>query len=96
MKMLLVAYNEAIDEEVMELLNAHSVEGYTKWTKVLGKGGTSGPHLASHVWPKTNNVLMIAAENEQAEMVLQGVRSLRGIAGAEGVKAFQIPLEEVT
>ena len=96
MKMVLIMYNEAIDEEVMELLEANTVEGYTKWTKVLGKGRASGPHLLSHVWPKANNVLAISVEDEEAKKLLEGVKRLRETVGAEGIKAFLMPLEAVT
>lgn len=96
MRMLLITYNEAIDGEVMEILKANSVESYTKWTKVLGKGSTSGPHLLTHVWPKANNVVVVGIQDEQAEKVLEGVRHLRKTLGREGVKAFLIPLEAVT
>ncbi len=97
MKLILIAYNEAIDEEVMELLEDNSAECcYTKWTKVLGKGKTSGPHLLSHVWPKANNVLAVCVEDDQAQRILEGVKRLRKTLGHEGVKAFLIPLEAVT
>ena len=96
MKMVLIAYNEAIDEEVMEILKVNSVEGYTKWTMALGKGKTSGPHLLTHVWPKANNVIAVSVEDEQARSILEGVRNLRTTAGQEGVKAFVLPLEEVS
>jgi len=96
MKMVLVAYNEAIDEEVMEMLAEAGAESYTKWTRVLGKGHTSGPHLASHVWPKQNNVLAVAIEDEVADRIIQGVRQLRSALGQEGIKAFVLPLEAIT
>jgi len=94
--MVLVAYNEAIDDEILELLNAASVDGYTKWTKVLGRGAASGPHLLTHVWPKANNVVAVCAEDEQAQNILQGVRDLRETVGREGVKAFLLPVEAIT
>ena len=96
MKMLMIAYNEAVDEEVMELLQSRSVEGYTKWTKALGNGKTSGPHLMTHVWPKANNVLAVCVEDDVAQGLMGGVRKLRETIGNEGVKAFLIPLEDVT
>jgi nitrogen regulatory protein PII len=96
MKMLFIAYNEAIDEEVMEILDANAVASYTKWAKVLGKGKASGPHLQSQVWPKANNVLMIAAADEQAGKIVQDIRGLRTTLSHEGVKAFVLPLEEAT
>jgi len=95
MKMVLIAYNEAIDEEVLEVLVRAGAENYTKWTRVQGKGATSGPHLGSHVWPKQNNVLAIAVDDQQAQAILGGVRELRSRLGEKGVKAFVLPLELV-
>lgn len=96
MKFLVVAYSEGLDDEVMEVLAEAGVESYTKWTKVLGKGQTSGPHLASHVWPKANNVMALAVEEPQAQLIMAGVRKLREDIGREGVKAFLLPLEGLT
>ena len=95
MKLVMIAYNEAIDDEVMEQLNAAGAEGYTKWTEVLGKGRTSGPHLLSHVWPKGNHVLATVVGNDVAERLLAKIRSLRESAGKEGVKAFVLNVEDV-
>jgi len=96
MKLILIAYSEALDEEVMELLESCGTPHYTKWTRVEGRGHSSGPHLGSHVWPKANNVVAVAAEEGQAKAILDGVRALRQELSHEGVKAFQLPLEEVT
>jgi len=96
MKLVLIAYNEAIDEEVMGILNANGIQGYTKWTKVLGRGRTSGPHLSTHVWPKANNVLAVCVEEELVGKVVEGVRALRKTVGREGIKAFVVPIEDAT
>ena len=96
MKMVLIAYSEGIDEEVSELLLASSVQSYTKWTKVLGVGTASEPHLASHIWPKANNVLAVCVEDTQADALMDGVRKLRETLGEQGVKAFSLPVEAVT
>ena len=96
MKMVMVAYNEALDEEVLELFDKAGVKGYTKWSKVHGKGIASDPHLGTHVWPKANNVLAAAVEDSQAGTLLNNIRELRKTSGREGVKAFVIPVEDVT
>ena len=96
MKLVLIAYNEAVDEEVMRILQEVSVESYTKWTKVLGKGERSGPHLMTHVWPKANNVLAAVADDETAAKLLDGVRELRGRLAREGIKAFSWQVEDAT
>ena len=96
MKLVLIAYNEALEGEVAELLRRCAVSNYTKWTKVLGRGSTSGPHLGSSVWPKQNDVLATAVSEETAHTLLEGIRQLRQTIGREGLKAFLLPLEDVT
>ncbi len=96
MKLVVIAYNEALDEEVQELLQANGVDAFTKWTKVYGKGQASGPHLGTHVWPKANNVLAVLTGDETAPRLLHDVRALRTRLANEGIKAFVLPCEEVT
>jgi len=94
--LVLIAYNEALDEQVSALLLESGAEGFTKWTKVYGRGNSSGPHLGTHIWPKTNNVLLVLTEDEVAEKLLDGVRGLRERFAREGVKCFVLPCEEVS
>jgi len=96
MKLVLIAYNEALDEELAEVLHANGVESFTKWAKAYGKGQASGPHLGTHVWPKANNVLAAVTDDETARKVLDGVRELRKRLSKEGVKAFLLPCEDMT
>jgi len=96
MKLVLIAYNEALDTEVAALIRGNGVQGYTKWTRVFGEGRLSGPHLGTHVWPKANNVMAVVTDPETAGKLIDGVRGLRSRLGREGVKAFVIPCEEAT
>jgi len=95
-KLVLIVYNEAIDDETMALLERAGVGSYTKWTKVLGKGEKSGPHLMTHIWPKANNVLATVADDETAAKLLDGVRELRERLAQEGIKAFSWQVEDAT
>jgi len=96
MKMVMISYNVAIEEEITELLEKLEITGYTKWVNVLGKGKASGDHLDSHIWPGKNCVLFLAVDERKKEEIVEGVRALRKVVGHEGVKAFVMPLEEVT
>lgn len=97
MKMVIIAYNEALDEEVMEALAACcSVVEFTKWTRVMGQGRHSEPHLMNHIWPKANNVVMCCAEDARAVRIMEGVRALRKKVGHQGIKAFLLPVDDVT
>jgi len=89
-------YNEAINDEVESLLEKNGVDGFTKWTKVYGKGRASGPHLGTHIWPKANNVLVAVTEQETAGKIMQGIRGIRKRLAREGVKAFMWEIEDVT
>lgn len=96
MKLVMICYNEAIDDGVIELLNEANVKSYTKWTKVLGKGEASGPHLLSHIWPKANNVIATVLSEEVAAVIFENVRQLRKTLGAEGLKAFMWEIDDIT
>ena len=96
MKLVLISYNLAIDEEVMQALKKVEISGYTKLPRVLGKGKTSGPHLDSHIWPGANSLLILAIEDNKKDQILAQVMKLRQRLGKEGIKAFVLPLEEIT
>jgi nitrogen regulatory protein PII len=89
-------YNEAINEDVQSLVEQHGVDGFTKWTKVFGKGQSSGPHLGTHIWPKANNVLAVVAEEGTARKIIQGIREIRKRLAKEGLKAFMWEIEDVS
>lgn len=95
MKMLMVVYNEALDNEIMEILEGCVVKNYTKISKVFGRGTSSGTHLGNDIWPGLNNIIYVACEDLQVKDMLSGIRDLKNKVGQEGVKAFVLPIEEV-
>lgn len=96
MKMVMIAYGWALDGELTETLAALGVRSFTKVARAQGRGAHSEPHLDSDVWPGTNGLLLVAADDKLAARVLQAVREMRARAGQEGLKAFLLPVEEVT
>ena len=96
MKMVMVTYNEAIDAEVMEALAECALKNYTKVLSAFGKGVNSGTHEGNDVWPGKNNILFIACEEKSGQKLISRIRELRKTLGREGVKAFVLPLEELT
>ncbi|MDD5327835.1 MAG: hypothetical protein PHY02_08490 [Phycisphaerae bacterium] len=96
MKLMIICYNEAIDDEVIELLEQAGVEGYTKWTKVQGKGKTSGPHLITAIWPKANNALFTVLPEKNAYDIFDRIRKLKSRVTKEGLKAFMWEVEDIT
>lgn len=96
MKMIMLVYNEAVEEEVMEVVDSAGLKNFTRITRTHGKGTTSGTHMGTDVWPGLNNIMHIACGEEQADKVVIGINNLRKSLGKEGIKAFVMPLEQVT
>jgi len=95
-KMVMISYNEAIDVEVMEVLSSCGLKNYTKIMGTFGKGNASGTHLGNDVWPGRNNILYVACEEREAGELSSRIKELRKKLGKEGLKAFILPLEEIT
>ena len=96
MELILIAYNEALDEEVLEIVEDEGLTGYTKWIRVHGRGRASGAHLGTNIWPGYNDVIALAVPADRRQSVLERVWKIRKRAGEEGIKAFVLPLLEVT
>ena len=97
MKAVLIIYNVAIHDEVMEALGSvDAADHFTRIERVIGQGATSGPHYGTHVWPAFNSALLIVTEDGKAGEILESVRGLRKQLGKEGIKAFRWTIDEVT
>ena len=96
MKAIIIVHNAAIDEEVNSTLAEMGVDCYTKFTKVLGKGKISEPHLDTAVWPGVNNATLIVVEQAKAAEVMERIRQMRETLGGEGLKAFAWEISGVT
>ena len=60
--MIFIVHDRAIDEEVNDMLQALSIEHYTKWKDTVGVG-RHDPHLGDHTWPGLNNVTFCASKD---------------------------------
>ncbi|MCK9595464.1 MAG: hypothetical protein PHH68_03910 [Candidatus Omnitrophica bacterium] len=96
-KMVFISYNEAIDAEVMDILEQTcAADDYTKINGVFGKGLASGTHMGDDIWPGKNNLLFVGCSAGEAKQLISAVKKLRESLGKEGIKAFVLPVEEVT
>ncbi|MDD5449497.1 MAG: hypothetical protein PHO42_02740 [Candidatus Omnitrophica bacterium] len=95
-KMVMIVYNEAIEVEIIEALEKLEIKNYTKIAGAYGRGTVSGTHLGNDVWPGRNNILFVACEQNSAKRVLSVINEMRKGLASEGLKAFVMPLEEIT
>ncbi|MGA1875657.1 MAG: PG0541 family transporter-associated protein [bacterium] len=94
-KLVLIAYNVSIHEEVMDSLNEIGLKNYTRWDRVLGRGEGSGPHLDTHIWPGYNSVMAMAVEEERLKELMEKIIFLKQRFSREGIKAFVLPIEHM-
>jgi nitrogen regulatory protein PII len=96
MKLMVICYNVAIHEEVMDVLKETGIKNYTRFERAQGVGDLAGPHLGTNIWPAVNSVLAVAVEDDKKDRLIERIKELRKKLGKEGIKAFVLPLEEIT
>ena len=95
MKAVFVAYNQAYNEEIVELLEELGQRGYTVWQDVGGRGTVDGePHLGSHAWPTQNHAVLTVLEDDLASKVMQALRDKDAAYPDLGLRAYTLPVED--
>lgn len=94
MKMFLVIYCEAVDEDVIAALKKAGIHGYTKIVEARGEGTQTEPKLGTHCWPGKNNVVIMAVADEEVAGIKERIRLLQEEHPRGGVRGFLLPMEE--
>lgn len=95
MKAIFIAYNQAYNQEIVELLDGLGQKGYTVWTEVGGRGSVDGePHLGSHAWPAQNHAVLTAVEDSLAPKIMDALREKDAANRALGLRAYLFPVED--
>jgi len=95
MKAIFVAYNQAYNQEIVELLEKQGQRGYTVWQEVGGRGSESGePHLGSHAWPTQNHAIFTVVDSTLAGPLMQALRETDAANPDLGLRAWVLPVEE--
>ncbi len=95
MKAIFIAYNQAYNQEIVELLEGLGQRGYTVWQDVGGRGTVDGePHLGSHAWPTQNHAVLTAVEDSLAPKIMDALREKDAANRALGLRAYVLPVED--
>ena len=95
MKAIFIAYNQAYNQEIVELLENLGQRGYTVWEEIGGRGSVDGePHLGNHAWPTQNHALLTAVEDALAPKVMAALRETDAANRALGLRAYALPVED--
>ena len=73
MKSIFIAYDQAYNMEIADVLEQLGCRGFTMWQDIAGRGGYTGePHLGNHAWPTMNNAILTFVPDERWTISLQG------------------------
>jgi hypothetical protein len=94
-KLVVVVYEAGVDDSVTELLGKLGVSGWTKLEGATGMGH-KGLRLGTPIWPGTNNVLLVAMDEQGLLPFLDALEDLkREYRKPPAVFAFVVPVEAV-
>ena len=95
MKTVFIAYDQALQDYVIDALNDSNVRGYTFFEQAGGRGSRTGdPHLGSHAWPSMNSAILSVMEDEKVQPLLRRLKQLDEDNQLLGLRAFVWNVEE--
>ena len=96
MKAVFISHNQALTEEVEDILKNLAIRGFTQWTEVNGQGTKNGePHMGTHTWPSLNNVFLTIVEDEKVNPLLKKLSELNTQVEEQGLRAFVWNIENM-
>ena len=95
MKALFIVYNQAYNQEIVQLLEGIGQKGFTLWQEIGGRGTETGePHLGSHAWPTRNHAVLSALPDDTAARVMQQLRRTDADNPKLGLRAYMWSVED--
>lgn len=95
MKAVMITYDQAHHEAVVNILSSTNNRGYTAWPEVTGRGSRTGdPHLGSHAWPTTNGAIFTVVEDSRLQPLLERLRILDEQKPLLGIHAYSWTVED--
>ena len=72
MKSILITFDQAYYERIVDMLERNNCRGFTAWQEVQGRGSIKGePHYGSHAWPSLASAIITVVEDNRVESVLK-------------------------
>lgn len=95
MKAIFISYNQAFNEDIVQILERHGQRGFTRWEDVAGRGGSTGePHYGNHAWPVMNHAVLTFVADEKAGAILDSLKEADEATPDLGLRAFSWKVED--
>jgi nitrogen regulatory protein PII len=89
MKAILITFDQAHYDNIIESLERLNCRGFTAWPLVQGRGSHNGePHYGSHAWPSLASAIITVVDDDRADAVMQRLAALNDDRPKLGLRAF--------
>lgn len=89
MKAIFVSFNQAFNNEIVEVLEAHGQRGFTRWEDIQGRGGVDGePHYGNHAWPTMNIAVLAMVPDDKVDGIMADLKAKDEGSPDLGLRAF--------
>ena len=98
MKLAFVIYHDILEDRVSNALSELSIDYFTEWENVKGKGHNTDAHLGNRPYPGYNIVRMIAfATDDLIESLTSKIKELNEVIERDDdkIRMFLVPLEKI-
>lgn len=89
MKAILITFDQAHYNHIIEILDRNNCRGFTAWQQVSGRGSHDGePHYGSHAWPSLASAIITMVDDSRVDTVLEKLKALDDERPKLGLRAF--------
>lgn len=95
MKSVMITFDQAFYERVIEILDRRNCRGFSYWQQVQGRGSKTGePHYGSHAWPSMCSAIMTVVDDEKVDALLKDLHAIDVETEMLGLRAFVWNIEK--
>lgn len=95
MKSVLITFDQAHFERILDILEKNNCRGYTSWNEVTGRGSRGGePHYGSHAWPSMNSAIITMVDDHRVDPLLDALAAIDRESPLLGLRAFAWNIEK--
>lgn len=95
MKAILITFDQAHYQRIIDQLEKANCRGFTAWEQVQGRGSVSGePHYGSHAWPSMSSAIITMVEDHRVDAMLKFLKELDDSRPKLGLRAFVWQIEK--
>lgn len=89
MKAILITFDQAYYESIIDMLLRNNCRGFTAWEHVQGRGSKDGaPHYGSHAWPSLASAIITIVEPKRVDTILNRLHEMDIERPKLGLRAF--------